>query len=82
MQPVKPGYQTFTVRPHPGSLRWAEGAVPTPYGQILVRWTRNGHRFSLKVVVLAQATAFIQLPDGRHVALPGGPHGTKRTFAS
>ena len=35
VQPVDPGYQTFTVEPHPGSLRWAEGAVPTPYGRIL-----------------------------------------------
>src|SRR5581483_2380191 len=32
VQPVNPGYQTFTVAPHPGTLRWAEGAVPTPYG--------------------------------------------------
>jgi len=82
VQPVKPGYQAFTVTPHPGSLRWAEGTVPTPYGQILVRWTRAGHRFSLAVAVPAQATAFILLPDGRHVTLPGGPHGTERTFTS
>ena len=34
VQPVAPGYQTFTVAPHFGSLRWAEGAVPTPYGRI------------------------------------------------
>jgi hypothetical protein len=82
VQPVKPGYQTFTVTPHPGSLRWAEGAVPTPYGQILVRWARDGHRFSLTVAAPARATAFIQLPDGHHVTLPGGPHGTTRTFTS
>ena len=81
VQPVNPGYQTFTVAPHPGSLRWAEGAVPTPYGRILVRWTRDGHRFSLTVAVPAQTTAFIDLPDGRHVTLAGGPHGTERTFA-
>src|SRR5260370_36701106 len=34
VQPVNPGYQTFTVMPHRGSLRWAERAVPPPYGQI------------------------------------------------
>ncbi len=81
VQPVNPGYQTFTVAPHPGSLRWAEGAVPTPYGRILVRWTRDGHRFSLTVAVPAQTTAFIELPGGRRVTLAGGPHGTERTFA-
>ena len=80
VQPVSPGYQTFTVEPHPGSLRWAEGAVPTPYGRILVRWTRDGHRFSLTVTVPAQTTAVIELPDGRHVTLPGGSHGTERTL--
>ncbi len=82
VQPVKPGYQTFTVSPHPGSLRWAAGAVPTPDGQILIRWTRNGHRFSLTVAVPAQSTAFIQLPGGRHITLTGGQHGTMRTFTS
>ena len=81
VQPVNPGYQTFTVAPHPGSLRWAEGAVPTPYGRILVRWTRDGHRFSLTVAVPARTTAFIELPDGHHLTLTGGPHGTERTFA-
>ncbi len=81
IQPVKPGYQTFTVAPHPGSVRWAEGAVPTPYGRILVRWARDGHRFSLTIGVPAQTTASIGLPDGRHVTLAGGPHGTERTFA-
>ena len=78
---MNPGYQTFTVAPHPGSLRWAEGAVPTPYGRILVRLIRDGRRLSLTVAVPAQTTAFIELPSGRHVTLAGGSHGTKRTFA-
>jgi alpha-L-rhamnosidase-like protein len=82
VQPVKPGYQTFTVAPHPGSLRWAEGAVPTPYGRVLVRWTRDGHHISLTVTVPARSTAFIQLPGGRHVTVPGGQLGTTRTFTS
>jgi Bacterial alpha-L-rhamnosidase C-terminal domain/Bacterial alpha-L-rhamnosidase 6 hairpin glycosidase domain len=80
VQPVNPGYRAFTVAPHPGSLRWAEGAVPTPYGRIFARWTRHGHRFTLTVAVPAQTTAFIDLPGGRHVTLRGGPHGTERTF--
>ena len=81
VQPVSPGYQTFTVAPHFGSLRWAEGAVPTPYGRIFVRWNRDGHRFSVTVAVPPQATAFVDLPDGHDVTVPGGPHGTERTFA-
>jgi hypothetical protein len=81
VQPVAPGYQTFTVDPHPGSLRWAQGAVPTPYGQITVRWERNGPLLTVTVTVPPQATAFITLPDGHHATLPGGASGTERTFA-
>jgi Bacterial alpha-L-rhamnosidase C-terminal domain/Bacterial alpha-L-rhamnosidase 6 hairpin glycosidase domain len=80
VQPVNPGYQTFTVAPHFGSLQWAEGAVPTPYGRIFVRWARDGFRFALTVAVPAHATAFIDLPGGHRVTLPGGPRGTERTF--
>jgi Bacterial alpha-L-rhamnosidase C-terminal domain/Bacterial alpha-L-rhamnosidase 6 hairpin glycosidase domain len=82
VQAVNPGYQTFTVTPHPGSLQWAEGAVPTPYGRIFVRWARHDRRLSLTVAVPAQTTAFIDLPGGHHLTLAGGPHGTERTFAS
>ena len=80
VQPVAAGYRTFTVDPHPGSLRWAQGAVPTPYGQITVRWQRHGPRLSVTVAVPPHATAFVSLPDGHHLTLPGGPGGTERTF--
>jgi len=81
VQPVAPGYQTFTVTPHPGSLQWAAGAVPTPYGRIFVWWARDGHRLSLTVAAPPRTTAFIDLPDGRHLTLTGGPRGAKRAFA-
>ncbi|MBV9448963.1 MAG: hypothetical protein JO345_24000 [Streptosporangiaceae bacterium] len=80
IQPADPGYQTFTVAPEFGSLRWAEGAVPTPYGRIFVRWTKAGPFFSVTVAVPAGTTASITVPGGRHITLPGGPHGTERTF--
>jgi hypothetical protein len=80
VQPVNPGYQTFAVAPHVGSLQWAEGAVPTPYGQISVRWTREGSGFSLTVEAPAGTTAFVSLPDRRHATVSGGAHGAIRTF--
>jgi Bacterial alpha-L-rhamnosidase C-terminal domain/Bacterial alpha-L-rhamnosidase 6 hairpin glycosidase domain len=80
VQPADPGYKTFTVAPHPGNLQWAEGAVPTPYGRIFVRWTKHGSRFSLTVEVPPQTTAAIELPGGHHVTVTGGPHGSQRTF--
>jgi hypothetical protein len=69
------------VTPHPGSLQWAEGSVPTPYGRIFVRWATHDRRLSLTVEAPAQTTAFINLPGGHHVTLAGGTHGTERTFA-
>jgi hypothetical protein len=38
IQPVSPGFATFTVVPHPGGLAWARGVVPTPRGPIRVSW--------------------------------------------
>ena len=82
VQPVAPGYKTFTVAPHPGSLQWAKGAVPTAYGQILVEWKKDGRHLSLSVTVPPQATAFITLPDGHHATLAGGHHGAEQAFTS
>lgn len=54
--------------------------MPTPYGQIFVHWARTGHRLSLTITVPAHATAFIELPGGHQVTLPGGAHGAQRTL--
>lgn len=37
VEPVKPGYAEYTVKPVLGGLEWMEGDVPTPYGTIHVR---------------------------------------------
>lgn len=34
VQPVQPGYSEFEIRPHLGGLKWMEGSVPTPGGDI------------------------------------------------
>lgn len=34
--PVKPGYEEFAIRPALGGLKWMEGTVPTPQGDIKV----------------------------------------------
>lgn len=41
VQPVAPGFSEVAIRPHLGRLDWAEGTVPTPYGLITVRHTRQ-----------------------------------------
>ena len=36
VKPVKEGYKEFTIAPALGGLRWMEGTVPTPNGNIHV----------------------------------------------
>ena len=37
VQPTKPGYEEYTVKPVLGGLEWMEGDVPTPFGKIHVK---------------------------------------------
>jgi hypothetical protein len=76
VQPVDPGYQTFTVTPHFGSLTWAKGAVPTPYGQIFISWTKEGSKYSLTVQAPAGTTASVAV-GANHTKVNGG---TERTL--
>ena len=34
VKPTKPGYEEYSVAPCLGGLKWMEGTVPTPYGNI------------------------------------------------
>ena len=49
VKPVSAGYEKFTVEPHPCGLTHAEGAVPTPYGNIRVKWTVKDGKIDVKV---------------------------------
>ena len=37
IQPLKPGYSEYLVKPNLGGLKWMEGSVPTPDGSIVVK---------------------------------------------
>ena len=41
VQPTKPGYEEYEVRPVLGDLDWMEGSVPTPHGLIRVTMNRE-----------------------------------------
>lgn len=48
--PTAGGFESFSVLPHPGGdLRWAQGVVPTPHGDIEAAWKLTGHTMSLVV---------------------------------
>lgn len=67
VQPVRAGYRTWLVQPHPGSLSWAEGNVPTLRGTIAVRWTQDHRsgRFVLEVSAPAGSRGTISVPVPR-----------------
>ena len=72
---VDPGYRTWTVKPQPTELEWAQGKVPTPYGPLSVKWAQQvgAGTFRMQVVSpsgtggevwvpLASATGSVSLP--------------------
>lgn len=40
IEPAEPGFRKVRITPHLGSLEWAEGSYPTPYGPITVSHRR------------------------------------------
>jgi hypothetical protein len=59
--PTGPGFSTWTLRPQPGGVQWAQGEVPTPHGPIKVSW-EQGSTFRLTVEVPRGTTAQLRLP--------------------
>ncbi|MDO5446396.1 MAG: amylo-alpha-1,6-glucosidase [Prevotellaceae bacterium] len=41
VRPTKPGFEEYEVRPVLGGLEWMEGDVPTPFGKIHVRVSKD-----------------------------------------
>ncbi len=71
VKPVAPGFAEVLVQPWPGALAWAEGTVPTPHGDIALRW-ENGERFVLQATLPEGVRGTAVLPDGsRHELNPG-----------
>jgi alpha-L-rhamnosidase len=64
VQPDTAGYATWTVQPHPGSLAWAEGRVPTPNGDVDVDWSGESGvgEFSMDVTAPSGTSGTIAVP--------------------
>jgi len=65
--PTGPGFATWTVQPHPGTVRWARGQLPTPHGPLGVSWSTNssGRNFTATVISPEGTTGNVAVPaDG------------------
>ena len=49
VKPIKPAYEEFAVTPHPCGLKYAKGAVPTPYGNVEVEWREINGEIKINV---------------------------------
>jgi hypothetical protein len=68
VDPTEAGYARFDVAPQPAGLEWAEGAVPTPHGQIRTGWRRDGDDLKLELTVPRGTTGRASVPTfGRTV---------------
>ena len=41
VNPTKPGYEAYEIRPILGGLEWMEGEVPTPFGKIRIKMNQR-----------------------------------------
>lgn len=64
VQPASAGFATWSVKPHPGDLVYAQGSVPTPHGAIGVDWAGEGgvRQFSMQVTAPSGTTGTIAVP--------------------
>ena len=67
VEPTKPGYAEYAVKPALAGLDWMEGEVPTPHGNIKVT-VRNG---GLTVVAPRAGTGTVVWRGQTHTLAPG-----------
>jgi hypothetical protein len=61
--PVDPRYAVWQVKPHPGSLAWAQGEVPVGTAVLAVRWARDStSQFHMQVVSPAGTSGEVWVP--------------------
>lgn len=71
----QPGFKHVRLEPHfVQGLDHFEATFDGPYGKIESRWKRNGRRVDIDVVIPANSTATLMLPDGEQRELPAGNH--------
>lgn len=71
-KPTTPGFATWEVQPHPGTVHWARGQLPTPHGPLEVSWTTGSGQvpFRLDVTAPGGTSGTVSVPTGgEHVLI-------------
>jgi len=74
VEPTKPGYAEYTVKPVLGGLSWIEGDVPAPFGKIHVRMDKK----AVTVKSDGGKGTLIINNGGRKIDIPAGKEITVR----
>ncbi len=81
IRPLSPGFRTVLIAPRTCGLAWAEGAAPTPSGDVEVQWHDRGEEFLLRLKAPAALPVRLALEAvGRidDVLVDGQPAPTRR----
>jgi alpha-L-rhamnosidase len=72
VEPTTPGFRSWRIEPHGGTLAWAQGRVPTPEGPLSAWWRWTGSAGARRGYTMAAS-----VPSGTtgEVALPVPEHG-------
>jgi alpha-L-rhamnosidase len=75
VQPLTAGWSRALIQPHPGTLTWVQGRIPTPHGELSVGWKREKN-FTLTLSLPPGMTAKVELPalEGSSEVWVGGAH--------
>lgn len=66
-QALEPGWKRAVIRPNPGTLKSAEGKVPTPLGPLSIKWEKSG-AFKLSIALPPGMTASVRIPADKNAS--------------
>ncbi|MEU8821559.1 alpha-L-rhamnosidase C-terminal domain-containing protein [Actinoplanes sp. NPDC048796] len=82
ISPDWPGYRTWSVQPRPGRLSWAQGVVPTAYGDIDARWTSARDKFTLRLSAPGSTSGTVAVPADRNDIVLVDGRGTRPAISN
>ena len=71
VSPAGPGFNRWVFAPHPGTVAWTEGQVPTPHGPITAKWRQDGDTLVMQLRAPSQTSGRIAVPTAGAVWLDG-----------
>ena len=76
VEPLEPGYNKISIRPMGLYLQELSGKIPTPHGNVSVKWSYKGNRFIIEGKT--PVPAYVFLPDGTEHYIEAGAFAFNR----